>query len=339
MTHREQMLRALEFSQPDRIPVFYHRSPAGLFKHGQRLLDLFRAYPPDNYVPFERVPQPPPGTVSADGTYCEVWTDEWGTEWEHRVFGLQGAPRGYPLRSLEDADAYTLPEAPSTSDPGFAAERELAGRLKADYLLFDGWIILFEKLLELLPPEEVYVGLAARDRRLLGLLDRVGDYWLSAIDHLLVKGADVIMFGDDWGTQHGPMVSPAQFRSLFSPWYRRLFEAVKSGGAKVLFHSCGRLDGIFDEIADLEIDCIWHQVNCYDAAAFAAECRRRRIAAFIHPDRQRLVPHGRPAEIREYIRAYADLYRSGGGIFYVEIENDAPFENAEALIKAVHEFA
>ena len=37
------------------------------------------------------------------------------------------------------------------------------------------------------------------------------------------------------------------------------------------------------------------------------------------------------------VARYADRYRQGGGIFYVEIENDAPWENVRALIEAVHE--
>jgi len=28
----------------------------------------------------------------------------------------------------------------------------------------------------------------------------------------------------------------------------------------------------------------------------------------------------------------------GGGIFYVEIENDAPWENVKTLIEAIHEY-
>ena len=42
------MLDAIEFNAPDKIPVVYHSSPAGLYVHGEKLLDLFNEYPPDN---------------------------------------------------------------------------------------------------------------------------------------------------------------------------------------------------------------------------------------------------------------------------------------------------
>jgi hypothetical protein len=53
------MLKAFAFNHPDRLPIYYHASPAGLYVHGQKLLDLFREYPPDNPITFDAIPQPP----------------------------------------------------------------------------------------------------------------------------------------------------------------------------------------------------------------------------------------------------------------------------------------
>ena len=62
------------------------------------------------------------------------------------------------------------------------------------------------------------------------------------------------------------------------------------------------------------------------------------MTMYIHPDRQYLIPNGSPAEIETAIKNYAETYHAlgGGGIFYVEIENDAPFDNVKALIEAIH---
>ncbi|MFH1024267.1 MAG: uroporphyrinogen decarboxylase family protein [Planctomycetota bacterium] len=341
MNHRERMLRAIEFSGPDRIPVFYHPSEAGLFVHGRRLLDLFNQYPPDNPARFDRLPEPPPGALKSDGTFQRVYTDEWGTVWEHRVAGLQGQPREHPIKTPGDMETYRPPAPPPTSGPAFEAGREATLRLKKEYLVFDGWIILFEKAQELMPADEVFMNIALEEPAFLGLLDRLTGYYLQVVKHLLAKGVDVIMFGDDWAMQQGPIISPKQFRSVFRPRMQPMFDTVRAAGAKVLVHCCGCLGALFDELADMGFDCVWHQANRYDARGFAARCQKHKIAAFIHPDRQNLIPRGTPDQIRRYIKDYADIYHgmNGGGIFYVEIENDAPFENAEALVKAVHEFA
>jgi hypothetical protein len=72
---RRRMLAAFEFTGPDRIPVVYTPSPAGLYVHGQKLLDLFAQYPPDNPLSVESLPAPPPEAIDRDGRYYEVRTD------------------------------------------------------------------------------------------------------------------------------------------------------------------------------------------------------------------------------------------------------------------------
>ena len=62
------------------------------------------------------------------------------------------------------------------------------------------------------------------------------------------------------------------------------------------------------------------------------------MALLLHPDRQYLIPRGKPAEIRAWVRDMAARYRNGGGIFYVEMENDAPWENVVALLEAIAEY-
>jgi len=57
-------------------------------------------------------------------------------------------------------------------------------------------------------------------------------------------------------------------------------------------------------------------------------------------DRQQLIPLGRPAQITNAEKNSANNYKKigGGAEFYVKIENDAPFENVEALIKSVDKY-
>ena len=64
------------------------------------------------------------------------------------------------------------------------------------------------------------------------------------------------------------------------------------------------------------------------------------MAIYMPPDRQDLIPYGSPQEIDSAIKRYAEKYHAlgGGGIFYVEIENDAPFENIKALIESIHKW-
>jgi hypothetical protein len=100
------------------------------------------------------------------------------------------------------------------------------------------------------------------------------------------------------------------------------------------------MDYLLDELFGLGIDGLWHQSALYDSDGFAQRCRDAGVTVYLHPDRQYLIPRGTPDEIRRTIGRFAERYHGlgGGAIFYVEIENDAPFENARALIEAIDEY-
>ena len=332
MTSRERMLCAFEFAAPDKIPVVYHPSPAGLYTHGQRLLDLFNEYPPDNPVNFDSLPVPPAGTVDATGKYHEIRTDEWGTEWEHLIYGVWGHPKNYPFNSWDEGNAkYEFPPIP-LQDKSMIAEQQ------KEYLVFSGWPSIFERLCALRPIDQTLMDILTEDPALLRFLDRLVDYWLTAIDDIIDAGADVVMFGDDWGTQTAPIIPPALFRKIFLPRYAQMMAPLKAAGRKIFFHTCGYLDGTLDDLIGLGIDGLWPQIGFLERnPSLFDKCAQNKVALYLHSDRQYLIPRGTPEEIEASIKSYAEKYHAlqGGAIFYVEIENDAPFENVKTLIEAI----
>ena len=331
MTSRQRMLDAFEFNCPDKIPVVYHPSPAGLYVHGQPLLDLFLAYPPDNPFPAAGIPGPPEGTVDARGRYHEIRRDEWGTTWQHLIYGVWGHPLAYPFRGWEEAADYRFPALPVWDRTSLQARQR-------DYLVFDGFVSLFERLTALQPIDQALMDILVEDPALLRFLDRLVDYWQADIDNMLAAGVEVVMFGDDWGTQQASMIPPDLIRKVFLPRYDRLMDPIRRAGRRIFFHCCGFLESILDDLIGLGIHGLWPQIGLFEAnPALFDRCMENRVTLYIHPDRQYLVPRGTPAEIEAAVKVYAERYRAagGGGIFYVEIENDAPFENVRTLIEAI----
>ncbi len=338
MTPRERMLKAFAFDGPDRLPVYYHPSPAGLYVHGQKLIDLFRAYPPDNPITFDTIPQPPAEAFDADGRYHEFKKDDWGTVREYRIFGVWGHPHEYAIPSADRMDAYELPPPAACRGEAFEQAKQHTAELKKQYLVWGTGASLFEPLCGLRPFEDVLVDVTVGEPATMRLLDRLVDRCRRQLEYAVATGADVVMFADDWGTQDSLLVSPAVFGRVFKPRLASLMEPVKRAGVKVFYHSCGAVHPLYGDLVDVGIDGLWHQIGLYDAEGLAKEAAANRTVLFLHMDRQRLVPRGTPHEIRETVKRYRDIHMrlGGGAIFYVEIENDAPFENVEALVKAVN---
>jgi len=332
------MTRAFEFAGPDRLPVVYHPSPAGLYVHGKKLLDLLNAYPPDNPISFDAIPQPPPETLDSRGEYHEFKKDDSGTTWEYRIFGIAGHPSRYPIEAWDSP--LEFPKTPAKSGPAFEEARKRVAEQRRTYLVAGGGVSLFEKLHHLRPFEEVLMDLVDEKPSLMAFVDRLVEYQRREIEYNLALGMDVINFGDDWGAQHSLLVPPALFRRIFKPRLRELMAMVRAAGRRVFYHSCGTIHPLYGDLVEIGINGLWHQIALYPAEEFAREAAANRTALFLHMDRQRLVPRGTPREIAETVKRYADIHRSlgGGAIFYVEIENDAPFKNVEALVTSIDKF-
>lgn len=338
MNSRERFIKAFDFANPDKLPVVYHPSTAGLYVHGQKLLDLFKAFPPDNPCGFDRLPEPPPGTVDVSGQYHEFRKDDLGTTWEYRIFGIAGHPHTYAINNWDDPVA--LPSVPQPGSEEFRKAAEWVAGQKKDYLTFGGWGNIFERLHALRPFEEVLMDLALETPALMRFIERYADWLRRHLEYQIAIGVEVMGGGDDWGTQDSLIVSPTTFRRVFKPILKELMTRSHAAGRRVMYHSCGAVYPLYGELVECGIDGLWHQIALYDAEKFARECAANRTLLYLHLDRQRLIPLGTPHEIRETVKRYADLHKAlgGGAAFYVEIENDAPFANVEALITAVHAY-
>lgn len=339
---RLRMQAAFNYTEPDKIPLVYHPSPAGLFVHGEKLLELFNQYPSDNPIVFDKVPVVGPECYDSNGDYHELIKDDWGTVWEYRIFGIAGHPKSYPISSWDEAlEKLVFPPIADVGSRVFNRDKQMGEENKSKYFVFNGWISLFEKICGFRPFDEVLMDLYSNNKALLAFLDKLTEYWLSVIDYYAEIGTDVYVFGDDWGMQNATIVDPVMFKEIYKPLYKKLFDRVKFYGGLPFLHCCGYMGKILDEFIDLGVRGLWPQLNLYYSdQEFIEKCRENRIAIYLHPDRQRLVPLGSPREIEKYICGLAERYHrmGGGGIFYVEIENDAPFENVKALFRSIDKY-
>ena len=89
------------------------------------------------------------------------------------------------------------------------------------------------------------------------LYQKIGDLMYTIWEKFLDRFADtfvVCRFGDDLGFKSGFLLSPEIIRSHILPQYKRIIDLIHSRNKPFLWHSCGCIFDIMDEMIELKID-------------------------------------------------------------------------------------
>jgi len=289
VTRKERVVRAIEFGSPDHVPVWF-------FNKDHLRGDIMRFM------------------------LClsEGMTSEWGYSWHRMDDGTMGQPWGAVLASWDDLAGYDFPRLRRHERlAGVEAFRDGAG---SRYLLGGLGISGFTTYTFLRGFENAMIDFGLEDTRAFELLDRIFDLECEMISLAAEAGLDGIHFEDDWGTQHGLIISPAAWRKHFKPRYKRQFDHAHDLGLTVWFHCCGNILAIVPDFHDIGCDVLnISQPNIVDIPEVG-----RRLAGqqcFMLPISYQTVSiSGTPEDIAaEAERLYTALgTREGGFIGYVE---------------------
>lgn len=185
--------------------------------------------------------------------------------------------------------------------------------------------------------------LAGEPGRAHRFLDQLLEIHLANLDRFLaaVNGrVDVVLFGDDFGMQQGPQISPAMYREFFKPRQKLLWSRVKKRTeAKVMLHCCGGVRELLPDMIDAGLDAINPvQISCRGMSAeglkkdfgnqltfWGGGCGTRDVLI-----------HGAPEQVREQVLRQIDTWRPGGGYVFQQVHNlmaDVPPANIVAMFE------
>ena len=337
MLARERVMAAVAYQTPDCIPLRILPAAGGLYEHGAPLQELIQSCGHDfGALDDLQLPEPPPpDDFDSDGTYHAFKTDEWGTRWEYRIFGIWGHPVEWPLEEMDNLDAYTFPDPPSATGSELDEAKVGARKHREQYFHLSSGGSILERLMGLRRFEDVLMDIGQDTPQINRLADRLTEYSMRFVERALALDADGVSFGDDFGTQRALIFSPAVWRRFFKPRYQALLEPVKRAGKTAFLHSCGELTPILEDLAEIGFDVIWPQLPLYSPTELHQRCRDLGMAVELHPDRGELMQRGTPQEVESYVRRIVDEFDSanGGSWLYLEIDPNFPFENVEALFR------
>ncbi len=169
------------------------------------------------------------------------------------------------------------------------------------------------------------------------LLNAIADYNIAHLRAALDHDIDAIYFGDDWGQQRGLQMGAPIWRDFIYPALKRMYGVVREAGKRVMIHSCGDVDELFDDLVAIGLNCFNpFQPEVMDVDALIRQYRGR-LAFHGGLSTQRTLPYGSVAEVRAATAHLLDLGREGGYVFAPahDVEGDVPLENMLAFIEVL----
>ncbi len=334
MTQRERAIAALTHEQPDRVPYhigFTQKALAATIEYcgGSDFLQQI-----DNCM-HDVTENPGPLQRDIDPV---IWQDEFGVQWDRSIDRDIGNVCNQVL-SRPDLDLLPLPD--PHADAKWEGFPERCAGHGGRLVQFHHGFSLFERAWTLRGMENLMVDMIERPSFVEALLDSICDYNVALVQRALSEyPIDAVHFGDDWGSQRGPLISPPMWRRFLAPRLKRQYGAVKSAGKFVTIHSCGKVQEFFPDLITMGLDCFNpfqpEVMDVYEMKATYGD----RLAFWGGVSTQRLLPRGTPDEVRAEVRELKARIGAGGGYILAPahaIPGDAKPENILAMIEVANE--
>ncbi len=353
MNSRERTSLSLAHKPADRLPIDFWASSATRLMIEKSLSMNFTTFLDKHDVDLRYIEGP-----VYKGPRLEPDSDIWGVRRTNVGTGAAGGGEVY-------SEVKTSPLA----DAGTAAEIENYGHWpSADWFDYEciekqcdevhaaGRVSVFmgdrlNRIAQLKPAmylrgvEQILIDLAMQQEIAETIFLRIKNFYSTYIERILraARGKiDIVLTGDDFGTQNGLLLSPEMWREFLKPGFEEYIGLVKSHGAKAMHHTCGSVAGLIPDMIESGLDILQSlQPEAKDMdivnlqAAFGDRlCFHGGISV------QKTMPFGSAEDVRREVARMADLFRKIGGYIFCTSHNvqaDTPLANIVALLGAYHE--
>ena len=278
------------------------------------------------------------GTFKEESIGPKKMINEWGVTMgvtdEHK------APIDGPIKTLEDAKHYIPPDPQASYRLGnmpayvqrFKGEKAVIWCQRAEFMWAADLMRLDNLLVSFLEDKSL-----AHE-----VLEIVTEFAIALARRAIREGADVVMLGDDYAYNSGPMMSPKVFKEFIQPNLSRVVRAVKEEGAFCVKHSDGNLWPILDMIVETGVDAI----NPLEPVAGMdiAEVKKKYghlVCLIGNIDCGNLLSHGTKEEVVSTVKDTLLKAAPGGGYIMSSsntIHSSVNPENYKAMINATHQF-
>lgn len=359
MNHRERVLAVLAHREPDRVPRYAGLDPE-VREEAQRRTgaeNLAEHWSWDiAHVGFRR-PDPLPDLMARFGRYFAHIDHEWVLDWSLAKYPPEWGVATRPAHMLSLA-APVSPMVPFTTVAELEAYPfpDYVGEWQHDHLegevqrLKDegypvsahiGWI--FQTAWTLRSEEQLFADFYENPEFVDYLLTRITEIRVAMATRFAQAGVDMVHLNDDIGGQHRMILSPRMWRQWLKPKLAEVIEAVHGVDPSIHFryHSDGYYLPVIEDLIDIGVSCL---VTVQPEANDIYEIKKRfgdRVSIDGTIGLQSELRNGTPEDVRAKVRRQCEGLMAGGGWIASPgngVTADIPFENLDAMFKALDEF-
>ena len=335
MTSRQRTLKAINFEEPDRMPIDNWMVPEIKKRcmeywgceSEEELLEFLGVDVRDNYgasyvgQEFKKYD---------DGTVEDLWgvrrkvvTYGKGTPHEGTFKEVSWSPLEH-MKTVEEINTYTRWPSPDWWD--YSKVKQDCAKWHPQYFVLNKGDRL-DRTAQLKPMmymrgiQQTFIDLAANPKIVECIRDHIINYFVNYNPKVFEAGAgemDMFMMGDDMGGQQGPLVGPDMWKRYFADGFRKYCDIAHKYGLKVMYHTCGDVYALIPLMIENGLDCL----QSLQPTATNMDIKRLKKEFGKHlsfqggMDIQQVLPLGTPEDVRKMVKYAADNAKSGGGYIF-----------------------
>jgi len=174
-------------------------------------------------------------------------------------------------------------------------------------------------------------------------LNRIAEIKYEVARRFALYGADVIIYGDDVGTERGMMMDPETWRKWLKPKLKKAITVAKEANPNVLcyYHCDGDIHLIIDDLIECGMDILNPvQPECMDPIKIYNQYHDR-ISIWGCIGTQTTMPFGTVPDVKRKTQELIDVCGNTGRLILAPthlLEPEVPLENVEAFVDTIHNF-
>lgn len=359
MNSRERTFRALNFEEPDRVPIDFWMSKG--FKHKlEKTLNTSEEIFLDSHdVDLRYIEGPvfvgPPLRKFVDGSEEDIW----GVRRKTVTLKIGDVIEVYkevvesPLASattVEQVNDYKHWPSPEWFDYSPIEAQCEKIRKQERVVVFMGdrlnRIAQLKPAMYLCGVEKIFVDMSLNPDHANAIFSNIRNFYCSYAERIFnaAKGKlDILLMGDDFGSQSGPLLSPKMWVDFLGKGFADYIDIAKSYNLRVMHHTCGAVRPLIPFMIERGLDILQSlqpEASGMNPRELKAEFGNR-LAFHGGISIQKTLPFCTPKDVRNEVRDRIEALASGGGYILCtshNIQADTPIENVEELLRAYKDY-